>query len=87
MENYEAYQKIVNDIIDRTNGSYDLMSFEDKIKMVTIMKDIKEYIDNYLVEQYPIVCAWAGLNMTDIVLQETQPRLDFTREFNKLMGV
>ena len=87
----KVYQEIMDDICNRTNGEYEKMSYTDKLMTISIMKIIKEQMDRYMKEQYPIVCAWSAIPIESIILNETEP--DFTRfrnngenNFYKLMG-
>lgn len=89
--NMEVYSKIMDDIVSRTNGEYSQMNFSEKVMTITIMKQIKLEMDRYMREQYPVVKAWASLNVSDIILQEQEPDLtrwkdgNFQEQFEKLM--
>lgn len=87
----EVYQSIMNDIVSRTGGNYEDMSYLDKVMTITIMKEIKQQMDRFMREQYPAVKAWASLDISDIALNETEPDLSRFRSeeennFYKLMG-
>lgn len=69
----DTYNDIMNDIVSRTGGEWDRMSYSDKVMCVSIMKDIKIEMDKYLREQYPIVKMWAALDIDDIRLSCTEP--------------
>lgn len=87
----QVYQDIMEDIVNRTGGEYERMSYSDKVITISIMKEIKENMDRYMREQYPAVKAWASLEISDIALNETEPdltrfRSDEENNFYKLMG-
>ena len=82
MDKMDVYANIISDIVNRTNGEWDRMSYLDKIMTVTIMKQVKKEVDRYMTEQYPILKMWASLNVDDIVLQETEPDLTRFRDNN-----
>lgn len=87
----KVYQDIMNSIIARTQGRWELMNYSDKVLTITIMRIIKEQMDDYFLNVFPTVCAWANLDIKDIQLNETEPDLSQFREqeslFNKLMGL
>lgn len=91
-ENMEVYGQIMDDVVARTNGDFSRMSFSDKLVTISIMKQVKEQVDKYMRESYPVVKAWASLDVKDITLKEQQPDLSrfkddsFNEQFNKLMG-
>ncbi len=80
MNNIDIYSEIVNDIVNRTDGKFENMNYQEKIVITQVMKKIKEEVDKYMAEQYPIIKMWASLDITDIRLNETEP--DFIR-FNR----
>ncbi|WP_313757167.1 hypothetical protein [Tissierella sp.] len=90
-DNMQVYQDIMNDIVSRTGGNYEDMSYLDKVMTITIMKEIKQQMDRFMCEKYPAVKAWASLDISDIALNETEPDLtrfkedSFQEQFEKLM--
>ena len=78
----DMYSNIMDDICNRTNGEWDRMSYLDKVMTVTVLKEVKQDVDRYMTEQYPILKMWASLNVDDIVLQETEPDLSRFRDNN-----
>lgn len=89
--NIEVYSKIMDDIVTRTNGEYEKMSYAEKVMTITIMKEIKAQLDRFMREQYPAVCAWSAIPIESVILETTEPQLDrfregsFQEQFEKLM--
>lgn len=89
----QVYQIIMDDIVTRTNGEYEKMTYTEKVMVITIMKEIKEQLDRYMREQYPAICAWSAIPIDSLSLSEKEPDLsrfkegNFVEQFNKLMGV
>lgn len=88
----DVFSKIMDDIISRTNGEFSQMHFSDKLMTISIMKEIKEQVDNYMREKYPVVKAWASLDIKDLQLKEQEPDLSrfednsFNEQFTRMMG-
>ena len=72
-EKVKIYNEIMEDIVDRTNGEWDKMGYTDKVITVSIMKELKNEMDRYLKEEYPIVKMWSSLSIEDIRLSCTEP--------------
>ncbi len=70
------YAEIMNEIADRTNGSFENMTFEDKLTTTYIMKQIDKQMTRYFENEYKIVKAWANLDVTDIILSEKDAQLN-----------
>lgn len=89
--NMEVYSKIMDDIVSKTNGEYENMSYSQKVITIMIMKEIKQQMDRYYKEQYPAVCAWSAIPIESIALNEVTPDLtrfrdnNFQEQFEKLM--
>lgn len=55
------YQKIIADIVSRTDGEYEKMTDEEINTLIDISIELKEMLDEIYREYYPIVCQWAAL--------------------------
>lgn len=90
-ESMEVYGQIMDDVVARTNGDFSKMSYSDKLVTISIMKQVKEQVDKYMRESYPVVKAWASLDVKDITLREQEPDIrrfredSFNEQFDKLM--
>lgn len=91
-EKMDVFTDVIDEIVARTGGEYDNMSLSDKFKVATVAKKMKEIMDRYYVEQYPIICSWANLDMASLILEEQEPILpsfydkDYN-EINKIIGL
>lgn len=56
------YQKIIADIVSRTDGEYEKMTDEERNTLIDISIELKEMLDEIYREYYPILCQWASLN-------------------------
>ena len=68
-EDWTLYQKILNDICERSKGLYEFMTITDIIACAKIMRKYKEDIDNFLEENYELISQWASLDIDEIIKQ------------------
>ena len=82
-------QNVLDDIYNRSGGDFDRMTYSDKVLMVSIMREYKKIVDQFLEEEYPKLKMWASLDEKDIQLQETEPDWNVFREDynNNRLGV
>lgn len=71
------HEEILDDLQRRTNFDYDKMSYEDKLEMSIICKDILKMLDDYYISQYQIIKSWANIDLNKAKIQEKQ--CDFKR--------
>jgi len=55
------YQKIIDDIVSRTDGEYDKMTEEERNIIINISIGLKQMLDEIYKEYYPVLCQWAAL--------------------------
>ena len=86
-EGLDECQKILDNIIERTGGDWELMNATDRIMTIKIMKMYKQQIDKYMAQEYYKIKMWSSLSVDDVIMSETEPDLTmFSEEFNKLMN-
>ena len=55
------YQKIIDDIVSRSDGEYDKMTEEERNIIINISIGLKQMLDEIYKEYYPVLCQWAAL--------------------------
>lgn len=73
MQGKEPYSHVLDDLWERTEFEWAKMSYEDKIMMITVMRSLKEDLDNYIENYYPYIKTWANLDIKIVQLNEVEP--------------